>query len=122
MKAILVVQMIVNFCFLDFSQSLADYLNMSERKVENATQVHNYIRSDFLIVKFSFIATYSDKMQADRMMISLEKEAFPSLNGCPGKTLHSVNEPTQSTLEDIITYSVLIYFLNLPFFASVCCR
>ncbi|KAH7687120.1 Sigma3 and sigma4 domains of RNA polymerase sigma factors protein [Dioscorea alata] len=44
--------------------SLADYLNMSERKVENATQ-------------------------ADRMMISLEKEAFPSLNGRPGKTLHS---------------------------------
>ncbi|KAJ0970947.1 hypothetical protein J5N97_018906 [Dioscorea zingiberensis] len=44
--------------------NLAECLNMSERKVKNATQ-------------------------AERMVISLDNEAFPSLNGRPGKTLHN---------------------------------
>ncbi|XP_068661376.1 RNA polymerase sigma factor sigA-like isoform X1 [Aristolochia californica] len=68
-----------------FSQRIADILNMSQKKVRNA-------------------------MEAISKVFSLDRDAFPSLNGLPGETLHSYIADTN--LENSPWHGVDEWFLK----------
>jgi len=77
-------------------QNIAESLNISEKKVHNATEVKE-LKSylvEFLLVNAFWHFCHSQKhshMQAVNKVLSLDQQAFPSLNGLPGDTLHSVS-------------------------------
>lgn len=72
---------------------------MSPKKVRNATEVP-FNKISVLMTLFSMydaannsiVLIKCDKMQAVNKVFSLDREAFPSLNGLPGETLHSVRQ------------------------------
>ncbi|KAH1105755.1 hypothetical protein J1N35_009523 [Gossypium stocksii] len=71
---------------------IAESLNMSQKKVRNATEVQ-YARKLLSrltnTIAFSGPHTIISLMQADSKVFSLDRVAFPSLNGLPGETHHS---------------------------------
>ncbi|KAG6475473.1 hypothetical protein ZIOFF_064693 [Zingiber officinale] len=72
---------------------LAESLNMAQKKVRNATKLDsNSEEANFKLFK----------LQTVIKVLSLDREAFPSLNGIPGETLHSdeVDKLLNATLRE----------------------
>ncbi|WZZ34330.1 hypothetical protein YC2023_017731 [Brassica napus] len=59
---------------------IAESLNMSQKKVRNATEGNVY---------FVLMLLALENLQAVSKIFSLDRDAFPSLNGLPGETHHS---------------------------------
>ena len=94
----MVSQVYIVYAYSDcYFQRIAESLNMSQKKVRNATEVK---KTKFLVhVPFVFEGIYVYlcllscicKIQAVSKVFSLDRDAFPSLNGLPGETHHSVS-------------------------------
>lgn len=84
---------------------------MSQKKVRNATEVR-YARKLLsrltITVAFSHPHTIISLMQADSKVFSLDRIAFPSLNGLSGETHHSVSSANTNQLNRILVPLMVI--------------
>lgn len=61
-------------------------------------------------------------MQAASKVLSLDREAFPSLNGLPGETLHSVSLATQFLYKRFIDYKNSLFHNTIYFLQYIADR
>jgi hypothetical protein len=107
-----------SYCFCYF-QRIAESLNMSQRKVRNATEVLDlWIHQFYRLMLSLYVNQQCNHMQAISKVFSLDREAFPSLNGLPGETHHSVSEAQLWLILRIlwVNYSSSVLFMtHFPF-------
>lgn len=106
-------------------QRIAKSLNMSQKKVRNATEVTESLRATWsssiecnILLSICSLCIYIS--QAISKVFSLDREAFPSLNGLPGDTHHCVSvdwycstSPSRKIIRTAFFYS-FAFFLFPP--------
>lgn len=102
-------------------QRIAKSLNMSQKKVRNATEVTESLRATWssyiecnILLSICSLCIYIS--QAISKVFSLDREAFPSLNGLPGDTHHCVSVDWYCSTSPSRKIIRTAFFTPLPFF------